>query len=112
MIMQKNKLYKKTILIVLLLFISFSCKKQNEDLSSIENICKKVAQCDKEFQKFKDIDKYCISFFVKLKKNKFSSLNKIIECLNDTPCESLSFQECTIEYVKELQNMKPASKND
>ncbi|GIX42686.1 MAG: hypothetical protein KatS3mg129_2419 [Leptospiraceae bacterium] len=108
MILKTNK-----ILIFTLILISFGCSKKEEiDIKEYENVCKKVAQCDNQFKKFQDLEKHCISFFVKLKKSKSESLNSILECIKSSPCETLSFQNCTIEHIKELQNMKPATKMD
>jgi len=102
---------KKYRIILLTIILVFSCKeKKTEETQEFQEICKKVAQCDNQFKNFSDIEKHCLSFFIKLKNNKSESLNLILECIKNSPCETLSFQTCSIEYMKELQNMKPRTK--
>jgi hypothetical protein len=102
---------KYRIFLLLIILLVFTCKeKKTEETQEFQEICKKVAQCDNQFKNFSDIEKHCLSFFIKLKNNKSEALNPIIQCIKNAPCDSLSFQSCTIEYMKELQNMKPATK--
>ncbi len=105
------KAFKFIYLIILLLLLTITlCKKEKkENDTHYQFICKKVAECDKNFKNINDIESHCLNFFLKLEKSKPELLKQIVECINITPCETLSFQLCTVEYIKELQNMKPGT---
>lgn len=98
-------------LIILLITIIIFCKKEEkkQNIDQFQLVCQKVAECDKNFKNISDIDSHCLNLFLKLEKSKPELLNNIVECINTTPCESLSFQVCTVDFIKELQSMKPGT---
>lgn len=102
------KLHRLILRFTFIILLIFFCKDENTtNINRYQLICKKVADCDRNFKNISDIESHCINLFLKLEKNKIDLLKNIVECINTAPCESLSFQECTIEYIKELQSMKP-----
>ncbi|MCS7205116.1 MAG: hypothetical protein NZ853_05420 [Leptospiraceae bacterium] len=103
------KLSKILFVFFLAFLVLFYCKKEQKDTSQFVEVCKKIVECDKSLSQFQDLQKHCINFFSKLEAEQARSLKLIMDCIKTTPCENLSFQSCTIEYIKELQSMIPGT---
>lgn len=84
-----------------------SCGKKKPDGSQYEAVCAKVAKCDKQMAAFPEIDKHCVKMFVSLEQKLPAAVSPAVECINNTPCEELSFAKCSEGMAQNLQGMIP-----
>jgi hypothetical protein len=84
-----------------------SCGKKKPEGSQYEAVCAKVAKCDRQMAAFPEIDRHCVKMFVSLEQKLPGSVAPAVECINNTPCEELSFAKCSEGMAKNLQGMVP-----
>ncbi len=104
-------MYKRITLTGLVLtaavFMAASCGKSKPDSSKYTEVCSKVMQCDKDFQAIPGGQNHCQNFFVQLEQKFPDTIAPMMECVNTTPCEELSFQKCGEQNLQQLKGLLP-----
>lgn len=98
---------KILVLSLMVTVLMVSCGKKKPDGSQYEAVCAKVAKCDKQMTAFPEIDRHCVKMFVSLEQKLPSAVSPTVECINNTPCEELSFAKCSEGMARNLQGMIP-----
>ena len=84
-----------------------ACGKGEPDGTKYADVCAKVVKCDAQFAAIPDGQKHCQNFFAGMESKLATVVPSIVECLNTTPCESLSFQACGAKHMQELKGLMP-----
>jgi hypothetical protein len=82
-----------------------SCGKKKPDTSAYADVCAKVVKCDAQFGAIPDAQKHCQNFMAQLEQKFAATVPAITECINNTPCEELSFQACGAENLQQLKGL-------
>lgn len=88
------------------IFVS-ACGPKSNDATKYAEVCAKVAKCDTQMSAFPDIEKRCADLFLSLEKKLPEAAAPAIKCIEETPCESLSFAKCSESIAKSMQGMIP-----
>jgi len=100
----------KTVLILAFAaaILSFaSCKKGGSDLSKFAETCARVVQCDASFSAVPDAQNNCQKFMGAIEQKLPAVMPQFTECLMNTPCEKLSFQECGATHMEKVKGLMP-----
>lgn len=84
-----------------------SCGKSKPDSSRFAEVCATVVKCDPNFATIPDAQKHCQNFFVQLEQKFPNTIDPVMECINTTPCEELSFMACGEKHLQELKGLLP-----
>ncbi len=98
---------KFPVLFVVTALILAACGKKEPDGAQYEAVCAKVAKCDKQMAAFPEIDKHCVKMFVRMEEKLPAAVPPVVECIENTPCEELSFARCSEGFARGLQGMVP-----
>ncbi len=100
---------KKLMLLVPLLTILLVgfCKKKEEQIDQYQEVCKKIAECDKTLVQIGNLEQHCSKFLQSVEKQKPGLVSPIVECIKNTGCEELRFANCVEKNIKELQGLIP-----
>ncbi len=82
-----------------------SCGKKKPDTSAYAEVCAKVVKCDVQFGAIPDAQKHCQNFMAQLEQKFAATVPQITECINNTPCEELSFQACGQDNLQQLKGL-------
>jgi hypothetical protein len=104
-------MYNRTTILSLIItgavLVSVSCGKSKPDASKYQESCAKVVQCDKDFSAIPGGQNHCQNFFLQLEEKFPDTIAPMMECINKTACEELSFQKCGETNLQQLKGLLP-----
>lgn len=88
-----------------------SCGSEGPDLSQYDAACQRVLECDPQADTIPGgpsvLERSCKEFLGNLSQQAPEAVSGVVACLEETPCEELSFMECAAGAQEELQGLIP-----